>query len=844
MDARFDDLLARSGWIRDLARRLAADVHQAEDLAQDAWVAALSRPPARTVSMRGWMARVLRNRAFEERRQGAARREREGTAARREPEPSTDELVERLDLHRQIADAVRALDEPYRSAILLRYFEGRTSKEIARQSGEPVRTVHSRLNRGLGLLRQRLQPRDESARGAWLAGLIALGDGSRAPIPAGISAGASTGALLMTLKTKAAIAITVLAGLAAVRHAWREPNVPSVAPAELASEPALANERTVAPLEDEARAAAMPEPDEVEGASTGLAQGEPRATAAFPTPLRGRVIDLQGVGVAGVPVVFAPFGHPGRGEPVTSGPDGTFVIDDPPESGQIDAVGGEWATVFQPRVIGWTSEEPVLVVAPAIALAGWVLDGAGAPVAGARVSIEPPGGLRAGLGAVVVDESHTRDWSFLTDRTGRFEWAAAPAIARARLEAAHPDFEDAGIDLPGRDALDVELVLGAGERTRARLSGRVVDAEGNGLAASLVLGEDTADADDAGWFELSCERDSEARTLRATAEGFLPSGITGAPGAELEHAFPDPLIVTLAAPALELRGRVVDADGHPVPDVAVWTPDEQVFGSFAWDPDDPESPAFERTVESIARDDPWNDEVRTDDDGRFRLRGLADRPYTLYAFDENELRCARAEPVRPGRPGEHVELELPAAAARVEATGRLTSLAGTPIGGVEVRFGTRLDVVGQFGSHADDRWGVEVETEADGRFRALVPRRTTRVSFDGGGLARDVQRTIDLEREAHLELALPLRCRLQVVLPDTLRATSLQLLDPDGERLAVSQKHGWIEYQRYDVDLRDGRSEVLRTSELATTLVLFDGDDEVLRMPLALDPSDLTTVRP
>ena len=43
-------------------------------------------------------------------------------------------------------------------------------------------------------------------------------------------------------------------------------------------------------------------------------------------------------------------------------------------------------------------------------------------------------------------------------------------------------------------------------------------------------------------------------------------------------------------------------------------------------------------------------------------------------------------------------------------------------------------------------------------------------------------------------------------------------------RLAISEKHGWIEYQSYDVDVHDGRSEVLRTSERATTLVLHDGD--------------------
>src|SRR5262245_10405295 len=70
-------LLEQTSWIRRLALGLAADVHLAEDLAQDAWVAALERPPATGKSVRGWLATVLRHRARDLVRERVRRDERE-----------------------------------------------------------------------------------------------------------------------------------------------------------------------------------------------------------------------------------------------------------------------------------------------------------------------------------------------------------------------------------------------------------------------------------------------------------------------------------------------------------------------------------------------------------------------------------------------------------------------------------------------------------------------------------------------------------------------------------------------------------------------------------------------
>ena len=67
--------------------------------------------------------------------------------------------------------------------------------------------------------------------------------------------------------------------------------------------------------------------------------------------------------------------------------------------------------------------------------------------------------------------------------------------------------------------------------------------------------------------------------------------------------------------------------------------------------------------------------------------------------------------------------------------------------------------------------------------------------------------------------------------------------DEDGEALSTSVKRGWIETGKKRWEMVDGRSEILKTSELARTLVLFRGEEELLRAPLQLTPGELTVLR-
>lgn len=164
--------LEHGPWVRALAARLVGGGDGPEDLVQDTWVAALEARPREVRSVRAWLSGVTRHLASR-RRRDARTRERHETRRPPAPAPPAAELVERVEVQRRIAEAVLALEEPYRETVIRRFFDGARPAGIARLQGIPESTVRTRLRRALAKLRERLD-RDHGSRAAWCAALGAF----------------------------------------------------------------------------------------------------------------------------------------------------------------------------------------------------------------------------------------------------------------------------------------------------------------------------------------------------------------------------------------------------------------------------------------------------------------------------------------------------------------------------------------------------------------------------------------------------------------------------------------------------------------------------------------------
>jgi RNA polymerase sigma-70 factor (ECF subfamily) len=150
-----------------LSLRITGDYATAEEVAQDVFLE-LHRSGDRLQSLdhtRFWLRRVTVHRATDALRGRALR-----------PEASAEEWLDdrhfddrrieafRMDaasgrgsirIQTRIEDLLRALPEPLRVAIVLRYQEDMLPDEIAVLLGQPVATVKSHLQRGLKLLRRK-----------------------------------------------------------------------------------------------------------------------------------------------------------------------------------------------------------------------------------------------------------------------------------------------------------------------------------------------------------------------------------------------------------------------------------------------------------------------------------------------------------------------------------------------------------------------------------------------------------------------------------------------------------------------------------------------------------------
>lgn len=833
-----ESLLAHSDWIRRVARRLVGDAARAEDLVQESWLAALRRPPRHGENLRGWFATVVRHQAKREARSESRRAVREERAAR--PEASIEDVAELASTQRDLVSHVLALDEPFRSVVLLRFFEDRTPPEIAERLGVPLKTVHSRLARAFEKLRVRLDAEYGDSR-RWHALLFPVVGRVEAPASATpLTSGSMFSPLLAVpgaVKLVLAAALLALLGWGLLRLDGGQPK--SGGPEDVGA--MVEAERGAD--EEEARLAGLDSGGDA--GRTATAPAEPAAGPAAPLDsageerdlafVRGQVIDLEGRSVPGLAVHADPAE---LADPVETASDGRFEIevDRAQVGGNLDlgrtlwVEDPEWITILRSQVKGTNLElEHVIVVSRTRALEGRVQDSAGAPIEGARVALNiQPEGLRDV--PVPLDMTRPEEQVVTSDGEGRFEMGRFPDARGLSLMVTAPGFQYARVELDEQAwPLVIELKRPA-ETGKTMLDGTVIDARGAAVeGADVQLGSSRTKSGPGGVFRLAIPHLAAGTPLCAAKAGLQPALVPSfAAVVEAADGMPEPVELVLGGPCLEIAGRVVDVEGAPCADWTVSITNETEISQF-------QIPI--ESAEDLARED--REAVKTGADGRFVIRGLMDRDYVVQAYDRKTLRRTEKE-VRAGRGA--VELRVESRLLE-RVPGQVVGRDGRPVADVTVKLSLATSV-GSVGHTSIG--GASTVTDGEGRFVLRnVPDRYAYLYLSGEAILNHNHRFEEGVPEEGLRIEVARRCHFQLELPAPYRgADRVTFEDADGQHLQVNRIEAGGMSAWSSVPLTDGKSMVLSVSELASTLVIERGGEELARIPVRLDPVGVTEIRP
>jgi RNA polymerase sigma factor (sigma-70 family) len=703
---RLETLLVHRAWVRAVARALVADENDADDVEQQTWLLALRSPPRHGASLRGWLGVAARNVARQLGRGRSRRARHEGDLAPHRDAPPTADLVAEAELQQRIGRAVLDLDEPFREAVLLRYFEGLPPAAVADRLGVPVETVRSRLRRAHERLRGRLDE-DAGGRAAWAA--VLWGRTSRSHESLGVREfvrSVPVGGAAMTAAQKLAAA-AVLVALAtagtwvALRPAGRE-----AAPDETAAAPATTSDADASRPRTRRAGAATEEADPA--AATAALPGDD-----LPPPvdldradrdldLHGTVVDAAGRGVHGARI--AAVTYPWRAASVLnhaahdledataatrSARDGTFALRlARGRSVALRVAADGFATLEMSSVLA--GERVRVTLRPGVRLVVALTDAEGAPLDGAAVRVFASGNAEQGIDLEVRGTSGADGICAFDGLPPGLKVFVAPTHAKGYGSWT-------AVALPENGDIRTEIRLKPG-RT---LTGRVIDASTRAPIAGARIGMNwtmemaVATAAD-GTYALPGWTGHGVQEVRVRAEGYASDEKVVGAAEQVDFAL---------QPGYAAHGRIVGADGQPVDGALVTL----IASQFVQND--------QRTSDGYAT---------TAADGRFRITSLTvDMHHALVVVASGHGRIRRETPyVRSATDVDLGDVVLPAP-RRVEGVvvgddgAPLTRLAVT-LSGWKERQETALSYGASVGCATDDVGRFRFADVAPGSYQIVV----------------------------------------------------------------------------------------------------------------------------
>lgn len=799
-----EQLLKHADWVRALAHRLVRDAATAEDVAQSAWMAALEAPPQDRGQLREWLGTVVRNLARRAGRGRVRREARELAAARTEALPPTDELVALTERQRELAAAVLELREPYRTTVLLRYYEGLSSEEIARRSDTPLNTVRTRLQRGLELLRTDLDGR-YGKREVWCLAYLPLA--KRGALAAPAVGSATLGVALMSSK----LVLFGVGGLAvlALLFVFAAPEVQRPDPRAVLDGSPVPISRV---QELTAGGASVPR----QGAElVGKPDAKPvAANEAVLQRLRGRVLGLDLAPVAGLEIVWRQSSL--RAKALTDG-DGRFVVELPGADGEVELTDAAHAVLMQ--FPGSTEEGRIVVVGPGMTVRGQVVRESGEPVGDALVSWNCIEGSNE-VNQLLLRYGNRFGASLLAtkaDQNGRFALSPTPILKGSSIVARSGGLV-ASAAMPAVSDTDLILVMrpydGIGERV---ITGVVRTSDGQPAPeASVSFGQDSVRTSNDGTFRLALGQYRPEWVFSVARVGSTPHLDTTLaqqlrePGSRVED-----LVVVLEPPQPSIEGHVVDADGKPCAGWLVDLADPSEWGSDS------------QTVEEVGA---GNDAAPiTGADGSFRLSGLSRRPYRVYALDLTSMLRLESDVVWPG--ARDVLLRVPRDPVIEIVVVQVVDTQGQPVPDALIQREIQTGTIGGTPVHRTHAAG---KTDEAGRLTLRnVPRRGVAIGVRNRRWLRPA--TVMYDASVHGNALTVTVVRLRAL---TVRARSnpdydnIQLVDAFGSVTEVELEFPGTLSRALRVPLESGEFPLVRHAADAVTIVVCKGERELRRVPI------------
>ncbi len=583
----FEAIVHRHGpMVLGVCRRVLRDPHAAEDAFQATFLVLAIRADSirKRDSLGCWLhgvaARISRRARLLSRRRDVPQLVPLSPASR-DAEGSGIEVAE---LRSVLDEEVDRLPAAYRRAVVLCYVEGKTQEDAARELGWTKGTLSGRLARAKEMLRVRLTRRG-FAPPAGLLGLILAEESVSAAVVEGavrIAVGAALGRGEVLAASSTVMCLTRGALRAMLLAKVKLAPVALMVLAAFAATSALTSTSPAGPGQDPPRITR-----DILAAQPGAAE----------TPKPGRILKLEVVSgaenasVAGaVAWVEAEASRPRISQGRTD-EEGRYTIAVP---------GGANSSLrvvivhpgLAPIELRWDGQQPIpesytVALDRGLPIGGTVRDEQGRPIAGARVhlqvgAIPPRGGpdRYPGPGSELADA--------ITDAEGRWRSEALPASAgpgvRLELVTTHPDH--VGLKQPVTpESLRTFAAIGV-MKTGRSLSGTVLSPVGRPVAGATITVQSMSDrtmprripTDREGRFQTGPFIDPSWSefTMVVEAEGFASSSQLLLVPQEIAAQS------IRLSPRRPLHGRVVDAQGRPIPGAVVRSATEFGFAGLDW----------------------------------------------------------------------------------------------------------------------------------------------------------------------------------------------------------------------------------------------------------------------